>query len=102
MRGGNNPDTNTEREINMTCTACNGRTRKTEDIQIRICEDCGGLIGTVRRGDLHNHVDTRNWANEDIEQDRVRYFDLKVLGSNGVVRIHGWYDLDTKRIVQMG
>jgi hypothetical protein len=41
-------------------------------------------------------------TSEDVPQDRQRYFDFTCLGSKGITRRHGWFDVETKRIVQVG
>lgn len=37
-----------------------------------------------------------------IPDERLRYFDFSGLGSNGPYRRHGWFDTQTKTIVQVG
>ena len=84
----------------MTCTACNGRLKKTDNLQIRECRKCGAIHGNVAKGLLHHIVDFRKQGDENTTE--ARYFDLKVLASDGVKRVHGWYDANTRGVLQVG
>jgi len=68
------------------------------------CSKCGAMFTapgeTIYRGDSYNYVSPMMSRRTDM--DGAKYFDLMVLGSNGVERRHGWFDPDTKLILQIG
>jgi hypothetical protein len=82
------------------CPAC-GKTRKviiSMKDSIYECKSCGCLYGNPILGQSYKYVKssmTATWTEE-------KPFDLLCLGSQGVVRRHGWYDPKSKRITQVG
>lgn len=65
------------------------------------CKGCGGLVGTCYLGEFNGRV--LPWfAPLDVPSDRLRYYDVTTLGSAGIERRHGWYDVETRLVVQVG
>lgn len=85
----------------MQCPACNGRRHEQLATQVYRCRRCGALHGTVYRGELNQYVIMR-LAPQPVPAERERYFDFTVLGSDGVSRVHGWYDTATRLVTQVG
>lgn len=86
----------------MTCPACNGkRFRSTALIQVQECRTCGAIFGTCYRGDSYTLV-SPYMATENVPAERLRFYDLTILGSEGISRSHGWYDPSTKLVHQVG
>jgi hypothetical protein len=65
------------------------------------CPHCGAVFGSCYKGDSYSIV-RPDWAPNDTPMDDCFYYDLDVLGSDGIIRIHGWADKKTRRIVQVG
>ena len=85
------------------CPACNGKRRKaTNQSGVYECARCGAIYGECYKGDSYALV--RPWfkTETDIPSERIRYFDFTVLGSDGISRRHGWFDTETRQIVQIG
>lgn len=85
----------------MQCPACNGWRHEKVAVQVYRCRRCQALHGTVYRGELHQYVVMR-WAPQPVPAERERYFDFTVLGSDGVRRMHGWYDVESRMVTQIG
>lgn len=85
------------------CPACNHRLATIVDGHASVyrCARCKAIYGSCYLGDSYSLVLPFMVASEP-PADRVRYFDLECLGSRGITRRHGWYDTETKRIVQVG
>jgi hypothetical protein len=66
------------------------------------CPKCGAVMGQCYRGEAWYIVDLGRWAGNETPTDSLRYFDLTVLGSNGIERVHGWFDVTTRRVAQFG
>jgi len=62
---------------------------------------CGAVLGSCYRGDAYG-VYLPYWAPPDTPIENWRYFDLTVLGSDGVSRVHGWFDIETRKLTQVG
>lgn len=85
----------------MRCRACSGTLRVSrEGVGLLECRRCRGLHGTLYRGEATALVGLGLPMLD--ESDNVRYFDLDVLGSDGIRRLHGWYDPVRRRVVQYG
>jgi hypothetical protein len=86
-----------------SCPGCSCTKGFPVERQVRVftCADCGGLVGDCYLGDSYSLV-LPYWAEGDVPAERQRYFDLTCLGSNGLTRRHGWFDTETRRIVQVG
>jgi len=84
------------------CPACNGkRETKTAVAGVATCNGCGAIHGTCYKGDSYSLV-LPQFTTDPAADERVRYYDLTVLGSKGIERRHGWYDPQTKLITQTG
>jgi len=67
------------------------------------CKRCEAIFGQMYLGDSYTLV--LPWMVEDastIPLEQARYFDFDCLGSKGVVRRHGWFDVISRRVVQVG
>jgi hypothetical protein len=84
------------------CPACSGKRRiPTDHPMVFTCRRCGALYGDCYKGESYALV--RPWmTGEAIPPERCRYFDLTVLGSDGVSRRHGWFDTESRLVVQIG
>jgi hypothetical protein len=86
----------------MTCPACSGkRLRDTSVFGVQQCGRCETIFGQCYRGDSYTLV-APYMASEPVPADRLRFYDLTILGSDGVSRSHGWYDPSTKLVHQVG
>ena len=84
------------------CPACDGKRRNaTSHPTVFECRRCGALYGDCYLGDSHALV-RPVLTGAAIPPERCRYFDLTVLGSEGLGRRHGWYDPETRLMVQVG
>jgi hypothetical protein len=79
------------------CPGCSGQTEYF-DAGIRRCVTCDGLVGrtSMERAERYVTLDAMQ-ANAPVE--RMRYFDFTFDNKN---RVHGWYDRETKKVVQYG
>ena len=69
---------------------------------VYVCGKCNGVFSNnIYLGDSYSIV-SPFMTDADVPEDRVRYFDFTCVGSKGVTRRHGWYDTQTKKIVQVG
>jgi len=87
----------------MQCEICNGkRFKETEVIGVRECKKCKALTGTCCKGDSYRVV--KPWMINSTEEIKGKqaYYDIKTLGSEGIGRRHGWYDTETRLIIQAG
>lgn len=85
------------------CPGCDNPTgwKLTSQTQVFVCSHCEGLVGTCYQGDsfaLVRPVFSRTTCPPAVQ----RYFDLTVLGSDGVSRRHGWYNPQTRTVEQVG
>ena len=69
--------------------------------QVYRCAKCEAIYGSCYLGDSYSLVLPFMVA-VDPPTERTRYYDLDCLGSKGITRRHGWYDAETKQIVQVG
>lgn len=89
----------------MKCPACGGKRHARYDetkiglMDVYRCKKCGAVHGQCYKGDSYSIV-LPYWHQG--ESADTFYYDLTVLGSDGVTRSHGWADTTTKRIVQVG
>lgn len=91
-----------KKTVPVACPACNHlRAKPTDHPTIYECAKCSALHGSCYLGDSYYFV-LPFWAVDPLERTNPRYFDLQCLGSEGVTRRHGWFDPETKRIVQTG
>lgn len=84
------------------CPACSCKKSKaTKHHGVVECAKCGAVYGECYLGESYEFV-LPFWVEAEPPAERTRYFDLTTLGSKGIERRHGWFDLATKRIVQVG
>lgn len=86
------------------CPACNSRQNKTNFAEIGrgailTCKRCGAVHGTCYKGESPV---LPFFAKDAVPAEDLRYFDLTLIGSQGVERTHGWYDPKTRLIHQVG
>ncbi len=65
------------------------------------CGHCQALLGQCSRGMSYLLVKP-SWAPAGASLEDAVYFDLQVLGTDGIKRRHGWFDPETRCIVQVG
>lgn len=66
------------------------------------CPKCNAIFSdNIYLGESYDYVLPYMTA-ENIPGDRIRYFDFTCLASKGLTRRHGWYDIESKRVVQTG
>ncbi len=84
------------------CPACSStKAKPTKTIGVYTCSKCGAIFGECYRGESYAFVQPF-FTKEEPPAERIRYYDFRVLGTNGVERRHGWYDTQTHLIVQTG
>jgi len=84
------------------CPACSHKKGSEVKPFVYSCGACDAIFSdNIYLGESYEFV-LPFMASEDVPQERTRYFDFTCLGSQGVTRRHGWYDIQTKRIVQVG
>jgi hypothetical protein len=84
------------------CPACSAtRGTETKVGGVYTCAKCGGIFGTCYKGDSYSLV-LPCFAKEPVAPEALRYFDLTTLGSDGVHRVHGWFDPQTRLVHQVG
>jgi hypothetical protein len=85
-----------------TCPACSAKRRnRTTHPSVFECRRCGALYGTCYLGDSYGLVKPF-FAAEPVPTERCRYFDFTTIGSAGIDRRHGWFDVQSRRVVQIG
>lgn len=86
-----------------TCPACSGSLKaKDGRVDLDECRRCGGVVSqSMYKGDSFEVV-LPFFETGSYEPEEERYFDLTVVGSEGVERRHGWYLPRTRRITQVG
>lgn len=94
-----------------TCPCCGDATRRSEvretpNAQVWICTRCGGIFGTCYLGDSYGFV-LPQFDEGEADLDWVRYYDFRTLGVDEgrpfeIGRRHGWYNIRTGRITQVG
>jgi hypothetical protein len=93
----------TRRPEGAGCPACSHRlaTPVQGFTQVYRCAKCDAVYGSCYLGDSYSLV-LPYFVESEPPVEQTRYFDFDCLGSKGVTRRHGWYDLVSKRIVQVG
>jgi ribosomal protein L37AE/L43A len=97
---------NPNQEASMSCPACNAK-RSTPHATVSgvvTCKRCGAVYTTraIYRGDSYALVLPQWDAVGACADGAARYYDLELLGSDGLTRSHGWYNPATRRITQTG
>ena len=62
---------------------------------------CGAVLGMCCQGDSYDVI-PHYMATENANPERCRYYDLEIMGSDGIRRSHGWFDPETWRVTQVG
>jgi len=89
-----------------TCPACNSRRIKknqtVNDVHfMKVCSKCNAVFGSCYLGESYKIV-LPYMTDKEPSAENLRYYDLECLGSEGIQRRHGWMDIETKLIVQVG
>lgn len=92
-----------------TCPCCSAKQTYSTEVEghhgsVVKCRKCGAVYTpdgcSIYRGESYGLVSPHMSDREDMAG--AVYYDLRVLGSAGVARRHGWYDPQTKLILQVG
>ncbi len=101
------------------CSACNNNTARSLVVNghahpdLRVCDRCGAVLGRCWRGDspvllvfcpTEAAKAVSHSARRRLESQLPdpRFFDLDLVGSAGVERVHGWFNPATMKVVQFG
>lgn len=74
--------------------------RETTVTGVYQCTGCFGLVGTCYRGEAEALVGLHEPMLANAAPENLRYFDFTFMGGEG--RTHGFYDRNTRRVVQYG
>jgi hypothetical protein len=74
-----------------TCPACSAK-RRNRTTQPNVTCYLGNSYGLVKPF----------FVTEPVPSERCRYFDFTTIGSAGIDRRHGWFDVESRRVVQIG
>ena len=90
----------------MKCPACNnGRgLKEIEPFLVLKCPKCGAIFSGncyLYLGESYKYV-LPFFAREEVPVEKLRYYDFMCIGSEGIMRRHGWYDPETKLVHQVG
>jgi len=87
------------------CPACNHvRGNKMDARMVYTCAGCGAIFhrsGTLYLGDSYTYV-LPVWHQGESSPEEECYYDFTTLGSKGIERRHGWFNVRTKKITQTG
>ncbi len=97
-------------EGHQLCPGCSNLGRLTDDPQVLRCEGCGGVFSHRHFPLVMAQALKFVALHQDMKQEAgimgTFYFDLDILtewnGRRAVGRVHGWADVETKRVVQFG
>jgi len=101
-------------DYGRNCPACNARITRTVmnapyrtasgyDIPgVRVCPKCQAVFGECYLGESYDIIIPCMDENPNPPQEDLRYYDLTTLGSKGIQRTHGWFNIKTRRVVQVG
>ncbi len=86
------------------CSATHPQEVETDGVRHWRCRKCEAIFSdTIYLGESYTLV--RPFLHptpQEVPPEGARYFDFLALGSKGVRRRHGWFDLLTRLIVQVG
>ena len=94
----------------MRCPACSATAIRQNQIlglsgrsyRVSTCKNCDAIFSdSIYYGDFLDIIHMK-FADPEPPPSQTRYFDFTTLGSKGIQRIHGWYDVNTRRVVQIG
>ena len=86
------------------CPGCSNNTGHSVSINgrfsntLRECAGCGALLGRCYRGDSPVLMT----FSPEHNPEKTRHFDLDLLGSGGVRRVHGFYNPADMMVTQFG
>lgn len=88
--------------VEASCPACSGkRAMETTTVGVKRCLKCGALFGQCYKGESYGVVKPF-WSELPENKNALRYFDFVTLGSAGIERRHGWFDIRNNKLVQVG
>lgn len=87
------------------CPGCSGKKYRrvlgVSSGRIHRCERCGAIVAdSIYLGESYEAV--LPWFSEAKGEVEARYFDFVCIGSEGISRRHGWFNIADRRIVQIG
>jgi len=87
----------------MPCPQCSSNSVKPapEKTTLYVCNACNAIFGECYLGDSYAIV-LPFFVEKNVPAEQTRYFDFMCLGSEGLMRRHGWYDPQSRRLVQSG
>ncbi|MFP3867688.1 MAG: hypothetical protein ACLFUU_05950 [Desulfobacteraceae bacterium] len=89
----------------MRCPACNnekGNREVNPGSLVFRCGKCEAIFSKyLYLGESYEYV-RPYFAQDEVPFEQLRYYDFTCIGSEGVVRRHGWYDPQTRLIHQVG
>ena len=83
-----------------SCPLCSAPT-PSDVLGVHTCRHCGAVYGECYRGESYRFV-LPSLSDGQTPAEDWRYYDFRVIGSDGVERRHGWFDPATKLITQIG
>lgn len=93
-----------------TCPACSHNGKWMVDItknskapelnNIKSCLNCGAIYGVAPRSVIDPAFINLNKMDANCEPELLKYFDFTFSGTNN--RVHGWFNTQTKNVVQWG
>lgn len=97
------PSAQSEKKVRtLGCPACSCKLAYPVRGRIYRCAKCAGIYGDCYLGESYEFVLPYMSSNPNVPPEETRYFDFTCLGSKGLSRRHGWYEVATKLIVQVG
>jgi len=84
------------------CPACGATQHRSTPVGgVVECALCGALHGTCTLGESY-HLIPPVFSRREAQPDELRPYDLEIVGPDGIGRRHGWYDIETGAIAQIG
>ena len=62
---------------------------------------CNAVLGSCYKGESYD-IYLPYWAPANVPAENERYFNLEVLGSAGIEHVHGWFDIESRKLTQVG
>lgn len=87
----------------MKCPACSSvkHEKHGEVSGVYVCRSCGAVHGQCYLGESYGLVQPY-WHEGPSSPEQERYYDFETVGSKGLDRRHGWFNVESKRITQTG